>query len=340
MKILVIRRDNIGDLVCTTPLLSALREQYPSARIDALVNSYNRAVLAHNPDIDHLYAYTKAKHREVNETVLGVYWRRFRLLMTLRAVRYDYVILANGGYIEQSLRLARWVRAEKTIGFVPEPVPRGTVVSIPISIDRRPRHEVENIFRLLEPLGVIGNPPKLCLQPDPVQKEVAEQSLRAKFWYHKERETVAIHISARKLLQRWPAENFVQLMRQLYAERQCQFVLFWSPGDESNPLHPGDDNKAASILAACEGLPILPYPTEQLEELIGGLSICNTMVCSDGGAMHIGAALGLPILCFFGNSDPCTWHPWGVPHEVLQAPSRKVVDISVDDAVLAFQRLM
>ena len=47
-SILVIRRDNIGDLVCTLPLISALRRHYPNARIEALVNSYNCDVLDGN----------------------------------------------------------------------------------------------------------------------------------------------------------------------------------------------------------------------------------------------------------------------------------------------------
>ena len=34
---LVVRRDNIGDLVCTTPLIAALRAHYPDAWIAALV---------------------------------------------------------------------------------------------------------------------------------------------------------------------------------------------------------------------------------------------------------------------------------------------------------------
>jgi heptosyltransferase-3 len=63
-RILVIRRDNIGDLVCTTPLLRSLRRQLPNARIDCLVTRYNQAVLQDQPDIDSLYAYTKAKHRQ------------------------------------------------------------------------------------------------------------------------------------------------------------------------------------------------------------------------------------------------------------------------------------
>ena len=63
LKILVIRRDNIGDLVCTTPLISALRLRYPRAHIAALVNTYNRQVLEGHPDLDAVYAYAKAKHR-------------------------------------------------------------------------------------------------------------------------------------------------------------------------------------------------------------------------------------------------------------------------------------
>jgi heptosyltransferase-3 len=62
-KILVIRRDNIGDLVCTTPLISALRRRHPRAHIAALVNTYNRQVLEGHPDLDAVYAYAKAKHR-------------------------------------------------------------------------------------------------------------------------------------------------------------------------------------------------------------------------------------------------------------------------------------
>ena len=339
MKFLVIRRDNIGDLVCTTPLIRALRERYPDAQIDALVNSYNAPVLAHNPDLDHVFAYTKAKHRASGETALGVHLRRMKLMWSLRREGYDFVILANGGYLPRPLRLARWVSPRTIIGFVP-PNAVNTGIDMRVLIDREPRHEVENIFRLLQPLDIVGTPPGLRLTSDPVQKQRAVQRLADAPWFDATRNTIAIHISARKVPQRWPAERFSSLMQRLHEQRGCQFLLFWSPGDENNPLHPGDDGKAAEILSTCKNLPILPYATERLEELIGGLSVCKAMVCSDGGAMHIGAALGLPIACFFGNSDPCTWRPWGVSHEVLQPPSRNVNDISVEDAVNAFDRLM
>ena len=62
-RILVVRRDNIGDLILTTPLLHALRRARPQAHIAALVNSYNAPVLDGNPDVDAVHVYDKAKHR-------------------------------------------------------------------------------------------------------------------------------------------------------------------------------------------------------------------------------------------------------------------------------------
>ena len=37
-KILVVRNDNIGDVVCTTPCFEALKETFPHARLGVLVN--------------------------------------------------------------------------------------------------------------------------------------------------------------------------------------------------------------------------------------------------------------------------------------------------------------
>jgi heptosyltransferase-3 len=49
MKILLVRNDNIGDLICTTPAIEALRKKYPKAQIDIVVNSYNFVAINNNP---------------------------------------------------------------------------------------------------------------------------------------------------------------------------------------------------------------------------------------------------------------------------------------------------
>lgn len=339
MKILVIRHDNIGDLIVTTPLFRALRERFPDARIDALVNSYNRPVLDHNPDLSQIHVYTKGKHREDWEWLLATYWRRMRLMLKLRFERYDTVIVANWGYHPRLLRPARWIAPKSIIGFVPKAT-KIPGIDCGIPINKTPRHCVEKAFSLLAPLGITGSPPPLCLVPAQAEKTRSREALASQRWFDPDRMTVAIHVSSRKATQRWPWESFAELIRRLHAKSRCQFMLFWSPGDEDNKTHPGDDQKAAAIIAATVGLPVLPYPTGRLERLIGGLAACDAMICSDGGAMHVAAGLGLPIVCFFGDSVAQNWHPWGVPYELLQPPGRNVGGISVDDAESACDRLM
>jgi heptosyltransferase-3 len=55
--------------------------------------------------------------------------------------------------------------------------------------------------------------------------------------------------------------------------------------------------------------------------------------------MHVGAGLGVPIVCLFGNSDAARWRPWGVPYRLLQKPSADVADIGVSEVVAAFNAL-
>jgi ADP-heptose:LPS heptosyltransferase len=129
------------------------------------------------------------------------------------------------------------------------------------------------------------------------------------------------------------------LARQLNAESGARFLLFWAPGAVGDPMHPGDDDKAQELVSLMADLPVVALPTHHLAELIAGLSLCDAVICSDGGAMHIAAALGKRLVCFFGNSDAARWRPWGVPHQLLQPESRNVADISVDQALAAYRQL-
>ncbi len=338
-SILIIRRDNIGDLVCTTPLIRALRARYPQARIDALVNSYNEPVLKHNPDVDHVFAYKKAKHRDAGESVLGVYWRRIRLMWSLRRTCYDVAVIASTRQTARPLSLARQVGARHILGFVETGKPGGEAIDWPVAYHEPDGlHLVEELAALSIALDAGREMPPLRLQSSPDASRAALAMVRQAGMADAPL-LVAIHISARKVPQRWSAAHFIALMRALHQRHGARFLLFWSPGDEHNPLHPGDDRKAAEIMAALTDLPVLAYPTHQLEELIGGLSVCDAMVCSDGGAMHVAAGLGKPIVCFFGNSDATVWHPWGVPYQLLQKPSQNVADISPDEALAAFDAL-
>ena len=122
MKILLIRRDNIGDLICTTPLLRALREHLPEASISILVSSYNVEVLEENKDIDRTFIFLKRRHDNHGHHPLSVIWKRWQLKRFLRKENFDYILLANGGW-----RYASKLRGRTTIGFQEKHLPRNNL---------------------------------------------------------------------------------------------------------------------------------------------------------------------------------------------------------------------
>jgi heptosyltransferase-3 len=335
-RFLVIRRDNIGDLVCTTPLIAALRDRYPDAHIAALVNTYNEAVLAGNPAVDAVYAYEKGKHRGKTRSLISVYFDRLRLIAKLRKQKFDYAILATPDFAPHSLRFAGWIGTRHVLGYS-RPGKAPARLDIALRYDRTlVAHHVEQVFGLLKALGINGPPPPLRVFPDPGERRSVEQALSR---LGRGAPVIGVHISARRKSQQWSAANFAGLIQAIARRDAARFLLLWAPGDADNPRHPGDDDKARAIAQACEGLPLLPCPTEALPRLIAALSLCDIVVCADGGAMHVAAALGRPILCFFGDSPPEVWHPWGVPYRLVRSASRDVSDIGVGEALAAYAEL-
>ena len=55
--------------------------------------------------------------------------------------------------------------------------------------------------------------------------------------------------------------------------------------------------------------------------------------------MHLAAALGMPVVCFFGDSDARLLAPLGRALPLLQPASRDVRDVSVDEALRGFDAL-
>lgn len=330
-SILVIRRDNIGDLLCTTPLLRAIRESLPATRISILVNSYNAPVLWGSCDVDDVLVYEKAKHRDKSRSIARWLFGRMALFYRLRRQNFDFVILATPNLSEAALKFARYTRAGKIVGYG---LPDGDPRLISISESKRRGHECEIVFGLLEALGIGGTPPAMRLL---AQSRLVPQLGGER---HTTEICLGVHISARKPQQRWAVESFAELVRNLLLSgRVARVLVFWAPGREDDPLHPGDDGKAQILREMLSPLAVEFVPSKSLDELIAGLALCDQVFCADGGAMHVAAALGKPIVCLFGNSDAERWYPWGVPFELLQKPSRTVADISVDEVVLAWDRL-
>jgi ADP-heptose:LPS heptosyltransferase/O-antigen ligase len=254
-SILVIRRDNIGDLLCTTPLITALRHRYPDAWIGALTNSYAAPALAGNPDLDEVLVYEKGKHLASPGARLRALAYRVALIAGLRRRHIDVALLPASGDQRSAERFAALSGAARVIRADDMPAAGP--------------HEVEMSFRCATSLGIEGPPPRMTLLAPPaaaVQVPAGDGPV------------VGLHISARKVPQRWPIERFAELARRLHAEDGSRFLLFWAPGAADDAKHPGDDAKAIDLAEQMRGLPFAAVPTHHLSELIAGLSNCDRVV--------------------------------------------------------------
>jgi len=311
-RILIVRRDNIGDLACTTPLLAGLRAQLPRAWLGALVTTYNAEVLARNPALDECFVYEKLKHRSGG--LLSHLRSRLGQLSRLRQQQIDCVLVPAPS--PQSLKLARSLKP-------------GQVIAAPTKFPAV-MHEVERVFALGRSLGVTGAPGVLQIFPDlQARKELAQRIGDGPF--------IALHISARRPAQRWPLEHYAGLAARL--SRHGRVMLLWAPGSKDNPRHPGDDQAAARVIEMANDAAVVPVATPDLKTLIAALSLAGRVVCPDGGAMHLAAALGKPVVALFGDSPVSRWRPWGVPHRVVRPESRDLADLALEPVLEAFEAL-
>ena len=315
-KILIIRRDNIGDLVCTTPAIAALRKHYPNAEIGALVNSYNAEVLRGNPNVDRVFVYQKLKHAGDLSSRFKALSQRLKLIAQLRRWKPDVTILAKASYDRHGLNFARQIGAKNIIGFVPDDLSQAKGLpdirlKTPVFTEV---HEVEAVSLLLAPLNITDALGPLQVFSDCAAVVTIKQRLP------EAQQRIALHISARETERRWGNANFIALTKHmLETQPNTQILLFWSPGKADDPHHPGDDEAAAELMQAVRSERLIPMPTQNLTELIAALSLCDLFVGTDGGAMHLAVALNKKVLAMFENKPDKLnhWYPWRVNNQMV-----------------------
>lgn len=337
-RILVIRRDNIGDLLCTTPAIAALRIHYPDAEIGVLVNSYNAEVLRGNPNVDRVFVYQKLKHAGNIINKFRALKARFKLIIQLRCWKPDVTILGKASYDRHGLNFARQIGANNIIGYVPEA--DGMAKGLPDIRLETPvfvaMHEVEAVAGLLAPLSITTPMGPLQVFADAVTAQAIKQKLPPA------QRRIALHISAREPERRWGVDNFIALAKHILQTRPgTQILLFWSPGKADELHHPGDDDAAVLLIKAVSSERLIPLPTQDLTELIAALSLCDLFIGADGGAMHLASALNQKVLAMFENKPDKLnhWYPWQARYQLVHGEEPEIKSISLQNLLKALAAL-
>ncbi|HBS4928016.1 TPA: putative lipopolysaccharide heptosyltransferase III [Klebsiella pneumoniae] len=152
-RILVIKLRHHGDMLLITPLIHALKQQYPAASVDVLLYEETRDMLAANPDIHHIYGLDRRWKKQGKRYQLKMQWQ---LIQTLRQQRYDMVLNLADQW--PSAVISKLTGAATRIGFdFPKrrhPVWRYCHTALASTQQHNQLHTVQQNLSILAPLGL------------------------------------------------------------------------------------------------------------------------------------------------------------------------------------------
>lgn len=300
MKILVLRFSSIGDIVLTTPVVRALKQQVPGAVVHFCTKPGYRGLLEANPYVDRVHCLSGS---------LG------ELVKELRAERFDFVVdlhhnlrtlllkirLGVPGASFDKLNWQKWLLVNLKRNVLP------------------PVHIVQRYLAAAAPLGVQDDGRGLDYFIPPSQEINVAEALPAGF----QRGYVAFAIGAQHATKRLPVERIIELCAQL----RRPVVLLGGPEDESTghvvelhfehatpPAAPaGITPRELSARAHYFDTNALPPTQTLIYNACGRFSLhqsaslvrqAQLVVSHDTGLMHIAAAFRKQIISVWGNTVP------------------------------------
>jgi heptosyltransferase III len=332
MKILILKRDKLGDILLTTPLLRLLRNALPQAEIHLLAPDYNAWVVSENAALNARWVYGRVRTgRRVN---IGAAIGQVKLFYDLKRQHFDLAIAAGGEHSPRAISRLLHVGATRNIAYVDaEHSKLSPRLTDPQTVPLWSVHETRRLANLLLPLG-ISVPDKL---PHPEFTPPYSATIFAQNWLKTEGlkpgSFVVLGLGSRRRKRQPSAAQILRWAAWLKQHYQLDSVLLWTPGKIDDPLYPGDDDVAQPILDAK-----VPYIHAFRGELINVIAIvfeAATSVFPDSGLMHFAAASPGGVLGLFADTvkspSPERWGPVGQWVDYIEA---KTTIAEVSDAIV------
>ena len=329
-KILVVRNDNLGDVICTTPALEALRETFPEAFIGVLVADYTKDALTGLSFIDRVYSYEKAKHSKSGR--LAAWYRQGKVICEVRRERFDLAIGIRSRFTKSHAWLAFVSGAPRRVGHIP-PGGGGMLSSryynIFVPDETEDLHEVERSLNVVRRVGADITRKRLSMHIPPEELSRADAFIEDSN-LKSSKKLVTLHITSRPEHNRvWPIESYIRVVDGLMALPGVGLVMNWMEKDA---------RAALEVMAGVKKKPAV-FDASSLKGFAAFLRRSDLLITLEGGAMHIGAAAGVPTLAIFGDTSPVTWRPWGEGNVTLKRGALASL-VTADDVIKAASAML
>lgn len=327
-NILIVRQHNqLGDMLCSVPLFAAVRKKFPAAHITLVASPINYEILFSdiNPFIDKVITYRKASPGELRD-----------FYSELKTHDYQIGIVPSTVSISRTSHFINYfsgaeVRAgAKSIDGRSNKVEYLLNVKKDFSWDPRKLHQVD---RNLEVGALIG-----CSLTESELSEVrihlsSEEIRFAKsFLSDKTSGTgaplISLHPGAGKIPNRWPAENFVALAKQLHEKLSATFLI------TSGNI----DKEVTDIVAGGlkeNSIPFCVLENTPIRKVAAVIKETDLYITNDTGTMHVAGGVDARVISLFGPTHGYEWAPRGNDKICIQSSTASIEDISVQDVASA-----
>jgi heptosyltransferase-3 len=291
-KILLIKFWGIGNIVLLLPIMKAVRERYPNAKIIFLTLQTNQELFEDNPYID------QAIFIDVR-TIFRFFSSFVTSFLELWREQIDLAL-----DFEQFARISTLfiflIRAKQRIGFDTERQGRGILytVRVPYTSDRH----MSDIFADIALSAGVYNISRenvhfpLSSEDKQVVKTFLAETCSS------QRPLIGMHIGSGDnfIGRRWPQENFARLADILIKEYHAQ-IVFTGTSKEHSLIKSTIALIHHPVVNACNKFSIRAFAAF--------IQVCDLFFSNDTSAVHLASALEAPIAAFYGPNTPLLYGP-------------------------------
>ncbi len=291
-RFLLVRLGSLGDIVHALPAASALRDRFPDAQIDWLVEAKWRRLLEGNPDVNEVITLDRGSLGAIGKTA-----------SLLRGKNFTCAIDFQGLYKSSLAAFAS--RAPERIGFRSSYAREG-LASMFYTETFNPvgAHKVDHNLTLARGAGAVNSPVRFPLAILADDEAVAERELSK----YNLREFFVLNPGGGWQSKCWPAERYGTLSDKLRERYGWSGVVTYGPGEEE---------LANAVLNAATGEKPVALPLA-MGPLMAVLRRAKFMISADTGPLHVAAALETPVVGLYGPTDPARNGPYGQTDSVVR----------------------
>lgn len=321
-RILIIRPDKLGDMLITLPTLKAIRVAYPDAHIDILAGKVNL------PLRDQLLLYAD-ECLLYDKTISGI----LSLYFSLPKKKYDIAIDPLDNPSTTSGYLIAMSKARIKSGIFKS---NAHVYTHCVEAkDRAKYHIVERTAQILLACGI--NPEETNLKiPYVMDQSTSDNSkvLLQKAGLDISKSLITINIAGALEARILQPERVIDWIKQIkhFADESSLQVMICGEKKHENALR---------TIATETGIFLAPF-VKSYHAFAGLLSASSMLISPDTSVLHLISAWNIPCLAFFvdDRSNTAVWTPYDSPHEHIITYTPSVNDISSQEIMIAFEKLV